>query len=228
MCHCPSTHGSGAGSAVEVLRGWGMLIWVPGEGARVGETPPACLLACLPGCTSSVWGPQRHRGCENPPGCSVLGAAAGGEAPRVGSYSAALQECNIHKSHHLAGNNWEDSAKDLGRPQLPAPGSRPAPHPRSNSFLKKIKRRPLNLDTPPPRLELTAEVDFRALTCSSRPAVFCSLRSGGKMPACSAQTELTNKLCQKIDPALYGIFQIQRREQRRSPGIQVPLCFSCV
>lgn len=43
LCHCPSTHGSGAGRAVEVLGGWGMLMWVPGEGARVGETPPACL-----------------------------------------------------------------------------------------------------------------------------------------------------------------------------------------
>lgn len=43
--HCPSTHASGAGRAVEVLGGGGMLIWLQGAGARVGAAPPACLAA---------------------------------------------------------------------------------------------------------------------------------------------------------------------------------------
>lgn len=47
LCHCPSTHGSGAGRAVEELRGWGMLSWVQGEGKRVGEHPPTHQLDLL-------------------------------------------------------------------------------------------------------------------------------------------------------------------------------------
>lgn len=105
LCHCPSTHGSGAGSAVEVLGGWGMLMGGPGGGARAGETPPACLpawihLLCLGTPTSPrLW---------KPAGRVCWGQLLEVKPPRVGDYSAALQECrNIHPSHHLAGNNWE-------------------------------------------------------------------------------------------------------------------------
>lgn len=59
LCHCPSTHGSGAGRAVEVLRGWGMLSWVQGRGKRVGETPPD------PQSRPPLSGnPQPHRDCR--------------------------------------------------------------------------------------------------------------------------------------------------------------------
>lgn len=128
-----------------MLGGWGMLIWVQGEGARVGEAPPACLTA------PPVRGPQRQRGCGNLPsscgaGGSALAAAAGGEVSRWLYYSAALQErTGIHKSHHLAGNSWErlgtagaeGSPRDLCRAPPPPPASRPLPQPRSRSLFQE-------------------------------------------------------------------------------------------
>lgn len=60
-----------------MLGGWGMLIRVQGEGARVGETPPSCLTTPPPPGDPDL--AETAKTCQGADGGG--GTAAGGESP---------------------------------------------------------------------------------------------------------------------------------------------------
>lgn len=133
--------------------------------------------------------------------------------PCVVDYSAALRECgNIRTSHHLAGDDGQRARLKTAADLLPASKSRPAPRPRFKSLFQKVKR----LDGKP-RLEFTAEVDFHALTCSSRDA---------RLPWRDVWRQHAGQLKRKcsIDPAFDRILQKSEEEVKsQNPGPS--LCF---
>lgn len=128
-----------------MLGGWGMLIWVQGEGARAGETPPACLTAPpLSGDPNVTEAAETCRAAAATEGGG--GAGGGGAAGGVLQDGAALQE-----SHHLAGN-------DRGRTSAASSRQPPSSSASLRSLPKTLKSRPLTLDGAPGE---------RTLTCSS-------------------------------------------------------------